>query len=808
MLASDTQHCMVTPLDHAERSRPGLIGRSGPRLEDDRLLTGRGMYVGDVRLPRMVELAFVRSQLPHGRLLGVDLAPARAHPGVLMAVAAADLEGMRGRTEFPDWTQQADAFPLCEDRVRYVGAPIAAVVAGDRYAAEDAAELIWPEVEALPAVATIADALAPDAPRLFEGWPGNLLVDVGHEDAEADEPFERLRVVRGSYSMHRHAAMPIEPRGVVADFRDGRLTVYMSQQLPHIARGVLAERLGLPERSVRVIVPDVGGAFGGKGQIYPEDFVACWLAVRMGRPVRWVEDRYEHMVASAHSRDMHFELEAAVHDDGRIESLRGTIIQDVGSGQVFPDAWAQAFVAKGSLSGPYRIAQQNVRVQAVVTNKTPSGAYRGFGMPEATFATERLIDRIGAELGRDPLDVRRAMMLTPEDLPYTTPVGRHIDSGSHREAFERAVELGRHELESQRALLADRPSVRVGLGVATFVEGTAPSFFGTKASWGAHDAADIRFDPGGGVTVAVGISSFGQGVRTMVATVVAEELGLAIADVTVVMGDTDTAPFGLGSFGSRSTVVAAGAIKLAAGPLAQKGKAIAAHMLEAAPEDLDVADGRFTIRGVPDRGVSWADVARAALAGAVDLPPGIEPGLSAVATYNPPNVQLVADERGKLNGATTFTNATHAAVVAVDVETGALKVLRYVVVHDCGRVINPLIVAGQVIGGVVQGVGGVLLEELEYSEDGTPKSTTFMEYLLPTACEAPHVVLEEIETPAPDTAFGVKGVGEAGIIGPAPAVAGAVEHALEEYAIPHITATPITPERVMAWISAPEEAAS
>ncbi len=790
----------------AEQRRPSLFGRPVTRQEDDRLLSGQGTYVADVRLPRTVDVAFVRSQIPHGRLRGVDLASARERSGVLAAVAAADLAGVRARREFPDWSQAAETFPLARDRVRYVGQPIAAIVAADRYRAEDAAELVWPDVEPLPAVATLADALADGAPRLFDDWPGNVQVDVEHEAPAVDAAFERLRVVRGSYRMHRHAPVPVETRGVVADFRDGRLTVHMSQQLPHVARWAIAEALDLPERAVRVVVPDVGGAFGGKGQIYPEDYVACWLAMRLRRPVRWIEDRYEHMVAAGHSRDMEIELEAAVHEDGRIEALRGTIVQDVGSGQVFPDAFAQAFVAKGQLSGPYTIADQRIRVRAVVTNKTPSGAYRGFGMPEATFAIERLVDRVAAELGLDPLDVRRRQLLEPDDLPYTTAAGRRIDSGSHREAFERAVELAQGALEAERARHAGDAAIRVGMGVATFVEGTAPSFLGARASWGAHDAADIRFDPGGGVTVAVGISSYGQGVRTMVATVAAEALGVPLGDVRVAMGDTDVAPFGLGSFGSRSTVVAAGAIERAAAPLREKGKAIAAHLLEAAPGDLEIADGAFRVRGAPQISVSWSEVARTALTGGGELPEGVEPGLAAVATYDPPNVQIEPDAHGKINGATTFTNATHAAVVAVDVETGAVRVARYVVVHDCGRVVNPPIVAGQVIGGVVQGVGGALLEECAYGPDGHPLATTFMEYLLPGACEAPPVTLEELETPAPETAFGVKGVGEGGIIGPAPAIARAVEDALADYGIPHIAQTPIRAEQVLAWISAPKAA--
>ena len=786
-------------------NRPSLIGHSLPRVEDDRLLSGRGEYVADVRLPRMVEVAFVRSQVAHARLVGVDLTDAREEPGVLTAVCARDLEGVEAVADFPDWAQPVATFPLCAERIRYVGQPIAAIVAADRYLAEDVAETVWPEIEPLPPVVSMEDALAPDAPRLYEDWPNNLVVDDFRDLPEVDEPFGRLHVVRGRYRIHRHGAVPLEPRGVVAEFKDGRLTVHLSQQLPHIARGMLAQVLGLPERSVRVVVGDVGGGFGGKAQIYPEDYVVSWLAMRLGRPVRWIEDRYEHLVGSCHSRDMRIDLEAAVHDDGRIEALRGTIVQDVGSGQIFPNAHSQAFVAAGALTGPYRIAHQNVRVQAVVTNKTPAGAYRGFGMPEAAFAMERMVDRIAMDLGLDANDLRRRMMITQAELPYITASGARIDSGSHHEAFERAVSLAERELAVERAAHEDDAAVRIGLGIATFVEGTAPSFFGTTGNWGSQDSADIRFDPGGGVTVAVGLAAYGQGVRTMVATVTAEELGLRPEDVRVVMGDTDVAPYGLGSFGSRSTVVAAGAIQRAAAPLREKGKAIAAHLLEAASEDVELGDGGFTVRGAPRASISWAEVARAALARTLDLPDEIGPGLSETATYDPPHIEHAPDARGKINGASTYTNATHAAIVAVNVRTGAIRVLRYIVVHDCGRVINPRIVAGQVIGGLVQGIGGALLEEFAYDESGSPRSTTFMEYLLPTASESPRVLLEELETPAPDTPLGAKGAGEGGIIGPSAVLARAVEHALCEFDVPHIASTPITPQRVLAWTS-PEAA--
>jgi aerobic carbon-monoxide dehydrogenase large subunit len=776
--------------------RPQLIGARGPRREDRRLLRGDGMWIADVRRPRMVDACFVRSQLAHALVAGLELEAARGEEGVVAVVSGADLEGVSAVPDDHPLARPVRAHALARDRVRYVGAPLAVVVAEDRYLGEDAAELIEVDLEPLPVAASLDEALAPGAPLLYPEWPDNRLVEVPASNPATDQAFKSLTVVSGSYVVQRQAAVPIETRGVVAEHRDGRLTVWTSTQYPHIVRTMISRVLGLPELEIRVIAPDVGGAFGGKAQIYPEEYVVPWLALRLGRPVRWIEDRSEHMVASCQARDVRIELEAAVRDDGTVAALRGRVLQDLGSGEIYPPGFSPGLVTVGALTGPYRIPHQAISMVGVVTNKTPSGAYRGFGYPEATFAMERLIDRIGRQLELDPVDVRRRMIIEPSELPYETASGALIDSGSHREAFERALVVGERLIHETRERHAARADVRVGKGIACYVEGTAASYRFTSARWTTQESCDVTFDPGGGATVAVGVSTAGQGLVTMVATIAAEILGLPMERVRVVMGDTDTTPYGLGGFASRSTVVAAGAIERAAGEVLRKGRRIAAHLLEAAEQDLEVQDGCFHVRGSAEASVPWSAVARTALIDTVDLPADVEPGLRAHAVYVPPGIEHEPDALGRLNANPTYTNATHVAVVTVDIATGIVKVEGYGVVHDCGRVINPVVVAGQVHGGVAQGIGGALYEHLVYDELGQPTSTTFMDYLLPTASEIPTIHHQELESPAPNIPFGVKGVGEAGVIGPGAAIAAAVEDALREFDPPEIAATPILPDEV------------
>lgn len=781
-------------MDLSLAARPAFVGVRGVRLEDDRLLTGAGHYLADVRIEGVAEVTFVRSQIAHGRIREARLDAARQVEGVLAVVAAPDLTGV---SPFPDFIAHArpvKTFPLFGERIRYVGAPLVAVVAEDRYRAEDGAELVEIDYEDFPAVASIDAALAPDATRLFDEWPDNRMVDVRRSNPDVDHALASGRVVRGTYRSHRHTGVPLETRGVLAEFRDGRLTVWTSTQNPHIERTTLSYVLGLPEGSIRVIAPDVGGGFGSKTHVYPEDAVVPWLAMLLNRPVRWIEDRLEHMVSACHAREQAHEMEAAVADDGTISALRCRIVCDVGSGEIFPPGINTSFVSSSVFTGPYRIPVGDVSVSCVVTNKTPSGAYRGFGIPEMCFALERLVEKAARTAGSDPVETRRKMLLRPEDLPYTLPSGARIDSGSHLEAFERAVELGRAALDRARARFGDDPATRVGVGYASYVEGVAPTYFGTSGHWTSHDSCTLRVEPDGSVVVSVGVSTAGQGLRTMVATLAADALGVPIEDVTVIMGDTDLCPYGLGGWGSRSTVIGGGAILKAAGQVRDKILRIGAHLLEAAPEDLVLQDGRVSIVG-SDRGVSLAEVSTVAQIRTVDLPPGVEPGLEVTTTYDPPGLQHRPDEHGRMNGAATYTNATHAAVVKVDIDTGVVEILDYIVAHDCGTLINPVIVDGQVHGGVAQGIGGALYENLAYTPEGQPLAASFMDYLLPSATEIPEMLVEHFESPAPEMPLGVKGAGEAGTIGPPAALANAVASALEEFGV-DITETPITPALV------------
>jgi carbon-monoxide dehydrogenase large subunit len=760
-----------------------LVGAAVSRLEDDRLVRGAGHFVADVRLDGMVEVAFVRSRVPHARVRSVDTVAARALEGVLAVVTAADLAGV---APFPDWLDYARpvAAPLLCEHVRYVGAPIAAVVAADRYLAEDAAELVEVGYDELPAVATIAAALEPGAPRLFPDWPDNRVADHQAFDPEVEEALRAApTVVRGTYRSGRHSAVPVETRGAVAEHRDGRLTVWSTTQSPHIERTTLALVLGVPEETIRVVAPDVGGGFGVKSHVYPEHALVPWLALRLGRPVRWIEDRGEHMTATCHARDQVHELEAAVDGDGRITALRSRIVCDVGSGELFFPGVAPSFVAGAMCTGPYRIDKAESSVTCVVTNKTPSGAYRGFGLPEAVFALERLVDRAARAAGVSPVDARRRMLLEAGELPYTTPSGARIDSGSHREAFELVVARCEEALAAARA---NDPAVRVGVGYANVVEGVAPTYYRATGRWKADDACTLRLDPDGRVVASAGVSGSGQGVETMVATLAAEALGLSLEAVAVELGDTDACPYGLGGWGSRSTVVAGGAILEAAAVLRAKVLAAAGRLLEAAPEDLVLAGG-VHVAGAERRRVTLAEIADA------------EPGLEAGAVYDPPGVDHELDEDGRMNASATYVNGAHGAVVAVDVETGAVRILDYAVAHDCGTVLNPALVAGQIHGGVAQGIGGALYEELPYGSDGQPRVRTLADYLAPTATEIPHVAFEQLETPGPELPLGAKGTGEAGAIGPAAAIANAVSDALADLGV-EITETPITPAAVRRLI--------
>lgn len=787
--------------------RPSYIGVSRRRHEDRRLLAGEGRYLGDIIRPGQVEMAIVRSYLPHARIRSIDLSAARAHPGVLAVVSAADLSNLAPIPDYFDWARPVRHFPLARDTVRYVGAPVAAIVATDRYIAEDAAELVEIDYEELPVVTNAAEALAPGAPRLYQDWPDNVMVDVPASNPAVDQIFESApKIISGSYSTQRYAAIPMETRGVLAEYSAERLTVWSSTQLPHILRTMLAKVLSISESDIRVIAPDVGGGFGCKAELYPEEFLACVLAIQLRRPVRYIEDRSEHLLSTGQARDITVDLEAAVAADGKILAVRGSITQDLGSEEIYPPGFAMAFVGMSSMTGPYRIPEQAVSVKCVVTNKTPTGAYRGFGMPETVFAMERLVDKIAREVGVDRLELRRRMMIQAEDLPYTTASGAMLDSGSYLAAFEQVIEMTQRSADRVRQVRAETGRLRIGSAAVTYIEGVTPTYFGVTGQWASQDSCSIAFGPDGTVTVRTGISTAGQGNWTMVATLTAEALGVPIEKVRVQMHDTDLAPYGLGGWGSRSTNIFGGALLKATETVKAKGRKLAAYMLEAAEADMITEHGVFHVKGSEVPAVTWADLASRAYVRTLDLPPGMEPGLEATAFYLPENIDNFPNSDGKMNGCLTYTNSSHGAVVAVDPETGHVQVIDYLVVHDCGTVINPMIVDGQIHGGVAQGIGGVLYEHFAYSPEGQPMATTFMDYLVPSAMEIPPISVAHIESPSALSAFGAKGAGEAGTIGPAAAIAAAIEDALQDYNHRELTAMPFTPAVIRALLDSPDEA--
>jgi carbon-monoxide dehydrogenase large subunit len=786
-------------LDLGLRIRRSLIGAPGPRREDRPLLDGTARFVADIRLPGLVDAAFVRSPFAHASISRVDLTAAREHLGVHLAVAADELVGVQQFPQFLFFVKDVQLFPLARDRVRYVGAPVAVVVADDRYVAEDAAMAAVVDYEELPTVASLEEALAPDAPRLYDDWDDNKILFFPHDTDAVAEIFASHPSVEISLRSQRQSANPMETRGVVAQYQGDRLTVWSSTQAPHMLRTTLSLTLGLSESRIRVVTPSVGGGFGAKLHQYPEEVALAWLAMQLDRPVRWIEDRSEHMQTAVHARDQLMEIQAAYDERGIIQALRCNQVTDVGSGEIFAPGTATSLVSAGSLTGPYKIPHSDVTITCVVTNKTPSGAYRGFGQGEAVFAMERTIERVAREVGADPNDLRREMMVKAEDLPYTTTAGAILDSGSHVEAFDRAIELTEDLAARTRTRFAGDPNVRIGVGYSSYVEATAPTHFGTSGLWTAYDSASIHVTPDGGARVSAGVAAIGQGTETMMATLAADALEIPVEKISVVLGDTDASPYGLGAWGSRGAVVVSGAIVKAARVIREKAMRIAAQLLEADANDIILDEGRYHVQGSPETAVTLGDIATAAYGRTMKLPDGVDPGLDVTVAFEPPDVTHFPDSHGKMNAAATWSNNSHGAVVKVDVVTGVIEVVEYVVVHDCGTVINPTIVAGQIQGGVAQGIAGALYEQVHYSDGAQPQSASFMDYLIPTAIEIPAVTMDHFVSPAPGIPLGVKGAGEAGTIGAAAAITNAITDALREFEV-DVTSTPVTPTIVRNWL--------
>jgi len=768
------------------------IGRSVRRLEDPPLLRGQGRFVDDIRLPGTLEAAFVRSPHAHARIRAIDPAAARAAPGVAAVLSFADLAPHLARERLPmqfrSSTLPADStpYPLAKDEVAYVGETVALVVAGSRYAAEDAAALVAVDYDILPAVSDCRRAADPDAPRAHHFRKTNVLTEMRQSYGDVAAAFRRAaHRFEIRLKQHRGGAHPIEGRGVLASYDAGedRITVWSSTQLAHEVQSFLMEMLGLDENRVRVVTPDVGGGFGSKFLMYPEEVSVAVASRLLRRPVKWIEDRREHFLAAIQERDQYWDIEVACDGEGRLLAARGRMINDQGA--YTPQGVNLAYNASTAFPGPYILPAYELMVQVVETNKVPAAPVRGAGYPEGAFAMERTLDRIAVELGLDRALVRRRNLVPPEKMPYATPLktrsGSTIayDSGDLPAIMQSALDAIDYAGFPERQRAARAAGRYLGIGIANGMKGTGR---------GPFESALVRIGRSGRVSLYTGAMPMGQGIKTALAQICAEELGVEPVEVAVTTGDTATIPLGMGGFASRQTITAGSSTRLAAQAVRQKAIGVAAHLLEAAAEDLELRDGRITVRGVPGHGVSLRDVARA-LAGdpGYAIPGKFEPGLESFRNWMP--------------DALTYGMASHAVELEVDPVTAAVRLLNYVVANDCGRAINPMIVEGQVLGGTAHGIGNALFEWMGFDDDAQPLTANFGEYLLATAPELPPISVRLVEYAAQTNPLGVKGVGEAGCVPAAAAVVSAVEHALAPFAI-RIEEAPILPARLFALLRA------
>jgi aerobic carbon-monoxide dehydrogenase large subunit len=779
------------------------IGAAVRRVEDARYLRGSARYVTDISLPGELHCVLVRSPHAHAAIRAIDVAPALASPGVVAAFTGADMAADKVGPMAAFWViRSSDGRPMAEpprfalarERVRHVGEPVAAVLAETLRQAIDAAESVAVDYAPLPAITDGRAALAADAPQLHTTAAGNVCFRWERGDAAAvRQAFAAAAHVTAiDLVNNRLVGAAIEPRAVVAapDPATGRLTVYDTTQAPHHVRRFIADELGLAESSLRVIAPDVGGGFGYKGKHYPEETIVAWAARRLRRPVKWVATRAESFLADNQARDHVTRAELALDRDGRFLALRVATLANLGAyvstfGAAIPSA-----IYSSLLAGPYRTPAIHVECTGVFTNTLPTDAYRGAGRPEACYVLERLADRAARELELDRAEIRRRNLVPAAAMPYKTPIGPTYDSGDFPRVLARALELADYRgFAARRRAVA--PGHLRGIGIACYVEssGVAPSRLAGAlgARVGLFESAVIRVRPDGGVQAMLGTHSHGQGHETTFAQIIASRLGVPLAKVGIVEGDTDQVPFGTGTFGSRSIAVGGSALDRAAMKIIAKGKAIAAHLLEAAAVDIDFAGGWFTVAGT-DRRIDFATVARAAHV-PHDYPlETVEPGLEESAFYDPPNF--------------AFSNGAHVTEVEVDCDTGGVRIVAYRAVDDMGTVINPMIVEGQIQGGVAQGVGQALLERCVYDPDGQLLSGSFMDYALPRADEVPEVASEFDETqPCTHNPLGAKGCGEAGAIAAPAAVVNAVLDALAPLGVGDL-AMPLTPERVWAAIRA------
>jgi aerobic carbon-monoxide dehydrogenase large subunit len=790
--------------DTAEvHARPKIIGARIKRAEDPRFLTGGGKYTDDRTVARMLHVAFRRSDHSHARIGGIDCSAARAGPGVVAVFTADDLSGLVNpvvaTSRMPNY-YATPIFPLAREKVRYVGEPVVGIVAQSRYHAEDALELVVIDYEPLPVVVDPEEAVRAGAPLLHEAAGTNVLVSREFKRGDVDEAFASAAIrVRGRFCMHRKTAAAIEPRACLAEYDPDRdaLMLHSATQIPGIVRDALVLALGIPSERIRVIAPDVGGGFGGKGSLYPEEIFVCAAARLLTRPVKWTSDRMEDLAASSQGFDEIADAELALDGEGHIVALRADVVGDVGAYSIYP--WTAALEpvqVVSFLPGPYRVPNYRGRVQAVATSKAPTGPYRGVGRPISTFVMERLMDMAAVKIGIDAKEIRLRNLVAGAELPYKVASGIVWDKSGFQEGLNAACAAIGYETLRGKQKEARAAGRWVGIGLACYAELTG---IGSRISVApgmtiktGTETAIIRIDAGGAVTASFGVASHGQGLETTLAQIVAEHLGARFEDIRIVQGDSAAVPGATGTYASRSLVLAGGAATLAAHAVREKLLNAASHLLEAAAADLVAEDGKITIAGT-DRSVTFREIARAVYSETGSLPPYARDELAATKTYDP------------VFG--TTTSATHIAAVEIDPETYEVRIDRFAVAEDCGRLVNPMIVDGQVHGGVAQGIGAALYEEVIYDEQGQIITASLVDYLVPSACEIPPMQVVHLESVSPTTLGGFRGMGEGGTIGAPAALANAITDALSPLGI-EINELPATPERLFRLIEAAKRKAS
>ena len=781
-----------------EKTQPsgnGHVGRSLRRKEDPRLITGRGVFVDDMTLPGTLHAAIVRSPEAHARIVSIDTSAAKAMPGVDSVFTGEDMADLAAPCPMV-WVPPGvdvhvpDHWPLARDKVGYVGQAVAVVLGHDKYGVVDAAEQVIVEYDPLPVVVDMEQALQEGAPIIHEEHGSNTVFewtlpggDVEGALRDSDVVIER-RIVN-----HRTAGAAIEPRAALAEYREGKLNIWTTTQIPHVARVILSIQLGLSEDKIRVVAPEVGGGFGSKLQVYGEEVLVCWASRKTGRPVKWTATRSDDMLTTHHGRDQIDYVRMGAKRDGTVTGLHVKILQDCGSYHLIEGPMIPTLSACVT-PGPYKFTATQTDIVGVFTNKFTTDAIRGAGRPEATHLLELCMDNLAEELGMDRLELRRKNFVT--EFPAAMPHGFTYDSGNYAGTLDRCLEMldldgFRREQEELR-----QKGVLRGVGFSTYVEicGLGPSRALGPKGWGMQggyfESGQVRVHPTGSVTVYTGTSPHGQGHETGFAQIVADRVGVDPQMVEVIHGDTNTGPFGKDTYGSRSLSVGGEAIARAAEKVQAKAKRIVAHQLEAAPEDIELSDGKFQVRGSPEKSMTMADVATEAYI-PQDLPEGMEPGLDEVCFYDPSNF--------------VWPFGAHACVTEVDAETGRVKILRYIAVDDCGPAINPMLIDGQVHGGAVHAIGQALYEQVVYDKDGQLVTGTFVDYAIPTAAEIPWMETDRTETPSPTNTLGVKGVGEAATIAASPAVVNSVLDALKPLGITDLE-MPLTPMRVWQAIQA------